>query len=590
MHKESSTGEGGAHKHGILLPNRTEIDGIHKHLFFINDRILMTDLSGEHHHEIDPNSGEIGPEVEKHVHFLQVNTENGTENVETSEGTTHPHELQVETTTLSGLHTHLVEINDEQWISLLPIDFINELERTKREYPSFKDFKLKLDPKHPFECNFNTIKRLNKSDMSQIIKKSAIRSIFKTLARLSEGYKLQSLVLDRTNFSDIGLATRFVLDHGLDIKSSEVIESQGVFSFQLQSKDSFVETSFQNIKLTEGVMGVIGLLRPEDVSQQMESGAMAEGTIDEFKNKQVKPEDGLSRDELRERLEERSRRFGIEVLEDAALTFPANFPTELDLYGDPVNLKFPFDTIERARNARVRFKQFATETYSEVRSREVVHNRIVERELELGVMPSFDPDDELDQLLSQDLIDRLTESEEQESSALIELKEKFKRVKELYSCDDIQEKEKKEKNNEISYKIVKTDDEKRLVYGPILVPEVVDLQDDIVSVDEIERCAHNYMIKLAFQNDKEFLKSLGISATSKRGFMHSDFSKKLAFVESFIAPVDFVFSNDTKISKGTWIGVLKVFDDEAWALIKMGKVTGFSIGGMSKSRKEILEY
>ena len=94
------------------------------------------------------------------------------------------------------------------------------------------------------------------------------------------------------------------------------------------------------------------------------------------------------------------------------------------------------------------------------------------------------------------------------------------------------------------------------------------------------------MIKLAFRDDPEFLKSLGFMEVGKageRGFQHIDFSRKLAVVETFIAPVDFEL-NGRMILKGTWVMTMKVFDDEVWALVKTGKITGFSIGGRSKSR------
>ena len=118
--------------------------------------------------------------------------------------------------------------------------------------------------------------------------------------------------------------------------------------------------------------------------------------------KALVPQDNMSREELRKSLEERSGEFGIEVLKDAALTFPAGFPTKLDDYADPVNLKFPIDTVERARNARVRFKQFAS-NYKEEKSKTIIHERIVRRELKMGVNPGFDPEDPLDQLLPSDL-------------------------------------------------------------------------------------------------------------------------------------------------------------------------------------------
>ena len=131
------------------------------------------------------------------------------------------------------------------------------------------------------------------------------------------------------------------------------------------------------------------------------------------------------------------------------------------------------------------------------------------------------------------------------------------------------------------FEILQKNDDKQLVTGPILIPEVFDLQKDIISAEEIEKAIHNYMIKLAFRDDVEFLESLGLSKKSERGFMHVEFNRKIAFVEMYLAPVDFVM-NGREITKGTAIGTAKVFDAEVWSLVKADKITGFSIGGRSR--------
>lgn len=128
------------------------------------------------------------------------------------------------------------------------------------------------------------------------------------------------------------------------------------------------------------------------------------------------PDSDMSREELQQAREERSREYGIEVLDDGALTYPSGFPTELDQYGDPVNLKYPTDTKDRAANARVRFKQNA-DAYSQEESKRVVHTRIVEAELSHGIKPSYDPDDELDGLLPDALVTRIEDADEEDKSA-----------------------------------------------------------------------------------------------------------------------------------------------------------------------------
>jgi len=125
--------------------------------------------------------------------------------------------------------------------------------------------------------------------------------------------------------------------------------------------------------------------------------------------KQDTPERGLDREEGRKRLEERSKRFGIEITDDAKLSFPGDGPTDLKLYADPVNLKFPINNLGRANNARARFKQVANTTYSKPKSRNIVHERIVRQQLKLGASPSINMDDPLDRALPKSIRDQIAE-------------------------------------------------------------------------------------------------------------------------------------------------------------------------------------
>jgi hypothetical protein len=119
-------------------------------------------------------------------------------------------------------------------------------------------------------------------------------------------------------------------------------------------------------------------------------------------------------DEKREAQQARSKQYGIEALETgASLTYPAGSPTTESMYGDPVNLKYPFgkednqDDLGRIRNALARFKQ-AADTYSETSSKAKVFERIVRKALAAGIDVGYDAEDPIDQLLPGDLKDRLT--------------------------------------------------------------------------------------------------------------------------------------------------------------------------------------
>ncbi|MCD6318092.1 hypothetical protein J7M02_03375 [Candidatus Aerophobetes bacterium] len=109
--------------------------------------------------------------------------------------------------------------------------------------------------------------------------------------------------------------------------------------------------------------------------------------------------------------------------------------------------------------------------------------------------------------------------------------------------------------------IRKADEEKHIVYGIALEPDVVDAQGDIVSVEDIEKAAHDFLI-----------------ASRKIDEMHTRISDKCYPVESYLAPVDFEMGGQ-KVRKGSWILGVKVNDEDIWKKIKNGEYRGFSITG-----------
>jgi len=459
--ENTKMGEGGVHLHVFKNESLTDIDGLHKHLFYINDRILMTELDGQHSHQIDKQNNIVMSENENHVHKLLINTRDGVESIFTEKSVGHSHEIQSEKTTLSGLHAHVLKVNDENYLTMLPSDLIKTIENKIRGIPKFKKFKLKRNNDSPLENDFFTLQKLNKLLKYKMVKTLIVKNIIKNLTRLSDGLKIESLILSRQRFNDIGDATRFVLDNGLDIKQSNVIESEGVFTFSIMSKDRFLESTLQRVRITEGVEAVVGFLLDNEIGQQVSNGnETLEGSIDEMSD--------------------------------------------------------------------------------------------------LG------------------------------KSKMETLKDKAKKVFEMYDiekkgCGKKPKGRGSEDNNTFKnyIEICKVNNEKRLVTGPALIPDVYDLQDDIISKEEVEKAAYRYMIKLSFRDDPEFLKNeLGMNNKSDRGFMHVEFNRKIAIVESYIAPIEFNLNNRV-ITKGTWIVTMKVFDDEVWNLVKSNKIRGFSIGGQS---------
>jgi site-specific DNA-adenine methylase len=104
--------------------------------------------------------------------------------------------------------------------------------------------------------------------------------------------------------------------------------------------------------------------------------------------------------------------------------------------------------------------------------------------------------------------------------------------------------------------------EERYVLGIVLEPETVDAQSDIYAAAEVREAAHRFMEE--YQNV---------------GLMHQDLvNGRVKILESYLAPAPFELDG-TQVRKGTWLLAVRVLDDELWAQIKAGELTGFSIGG-----------
>lgn len=118
--------------------------------------------------------------------------------------------------------------------------------------------------------------------------------------------------------------------------------------------------------------------------------------------------------------------------------------------------------------------------------------------------------------------------------------------------------------------VVKADSSQRLTYGIVLEPEVEDAQGDILSAEEIERIAHDWM------------------AHSRRTkIMHED-PVDGEIVESYIAPVDMVVEGQNgqeSIPKGAWVLVVR-WPESVWPRIVSGELNAYSIGGVGMRRPE----
>jgi hypothetical protein len=119
--------------------------------------------------------------------------------------------------------------------------------------------------------------------------------------------------------------------------------------------------------------------------------------------------------------------------------------------------------------------------------------------------------------------------------------------------------------------LLKINNEERLVTGVVLQPEVADAQGDIMDAVVIRKAAHKFLMKY--------------NKVTELGLQHKYFGNTgFELCESWTTPQDVVI-NGTVVKMGSWIMTVYVENNKAWALVKNGKLTGFSVGGRAKAKK-----
>jgi uracil-DNA glycosylase family 4 len=114
----------------------------------------------------------------------------------------------------------------------------------------------------------------------------------------------------------------------------------------------------------------------------------------------------------------------------------------------------------------------------------------------------------------------------------------------------------------ITTNILKADGEKRIVYGIVMEPNILDAHADYTSTTEIEQAAHVYLTNSRTVGDQHRTKA------------------DADVVESYIAPQQLVIG-EQRVAAGSWVMGVKVHDEELWNGVKAGTYTGFSIGGFA---------
>lgn len=106
-------------------------------------------------------------------------------------------------------------------------------------------------------------------------------------------------------------------------------------------------------------------------------------------------------------------------------------------------------------------------------------------------------------------------------------------------------------------RIKKIDEEKRIVYGEVYAPNVLDTYTDFMSKEDIELMAHRFM---QLQTMRQAIDT-----------NHDEQSNGSYPVESFIAR-----DGDPDYTPGAWVLGTKVEDEDVWDQIKKGELNGYS--------------
>lgn len=124
---------------------------------------------------------------------------------------------------------------------------------------------------------------------------------------------------------------------------------------------------------------------------------------------------------------------------------------------------------------------------------------------------------------------------------------------------------------ELTAPFVFKNEEKRIVYGPVLIPNEKDSDDDVVTPEKIEQVAHKFVEDYGNVDLMHSLNNVG------------------RLVESYILPTDLEVNDKLTVPKGSWMMGVRVTDDDSWKAVKEKKLGGFSIMAMQKTAMKSAE-
>lgn len=103
-------------------------------------------------------------------------------------------------------------------------------------------------------------------------------------------------------------------------------------------------------------------------------------------------------------------------------------------------------------------------------------------------------------------------------------------------------------------------DDEQIVFGEVYAPDEIDTHGEMMLAEDVRLIGHRFLAG-------ELQKSIDI--------MHDNRVIKAVAVESFIAR-----AGDTWFTEGAWVVATFIEDPEAWAAVKSGKLSGYSLEAM----------
>lgn len=130
---------------------------------------------------------------------------------------------------------------------------------------------------------------------------------------------------------------------------------------------------------------------------------------------------------------------------------------------------------------------------------------------------------------------------------------------------------------QLEVKFASVDDEKRLIVGPILIPDIKILRQDAPNEKPYEVFFSKSTVKQAAQ------KYLADQHTNDITIEHRKPVDGVSLVESWIVESSIYDKSKTyglNLKPGTWAGVFKVNNQEVWDMVKSGDYKGISLEGI----------